>query len=79
MKKTIFNAIIIDDEKKVRINLKTLIAEYCPEIQILETFSNPKTALSWLLRNQVDLLFVDVVMPEMDGFELIENLKKTES
>ncbi|MFT5821298.1 MAG: two-component system LytT family response regulator [Crocinitomix sp.] len=73
MDNPIFTAVIVDDEAKARENIKILIEDYCPEIELVNSFSNPKEGLSFLLRESVDLLFLDIRMPEMTGFELLEN------
>lgn len=73
---THFKAIVIDDELNARLTLKALLEEYCPEIKLLADFERPQAALSYLLKNSVDVAFIDVNMPRMTGFELIESLQQ---
>ncbi len=67
-------ALIIDDELQHATLLKALIQEHCPEISEAEIIENPRAAVGHLLHQSVDLLFLDVEMPGMDGFSLLENL-----
>ena len=61
------NILIVDDSENNLFTLHTLIKEYL-NAQILQAQSG-KTALKILLKKPVDLIILDVQMPEMDGFE----------
>lgn len=66
--------IIIDDEKMARVILKTL----CNEIQsleVLEDFPNAIEAIKYLNKNRVDLIFLDIHMPNFNGLDFIRSLK----
>src|ERR1700741_1564428 len=65
-------AIIVDDEEHCREVLSTLLTKHCPGIQILATCSSGKEALTELQTKQPDILFLDIEMPGMNGFELLE-------
>jgi len=68
------NCIIIDDEKMARSILKTL----CNEIKLLTVigeFSNAIEAIKFLNDNKVDLIFLDIHMPDFNGFDFVETLK----
>lgn len=67
-------AIIIDDEQDCCDVLATLLERYCPEIIIGDVCSCAEDALNSLLLNKVDLVFLDIKMPHMNGFELLERL-----
>lgn len=69
-----FTAIIVDDESKARSNLKSLIEDYCPEIAVLDDFEKPSIALAYLIKNDVDLIFLDIQMPEMSGLDLLKGI-----
>jgi len=63
--------IIIDDEP---LAIK-LLASYCSEIdqvEVLHTFSNPVEAIKFLKINPVDLIFLDIQMPELSGIDLVK-------
>lgn len=65
--------LIVDDEDKIR----EVIKEYL-ESNNYECFesSNGKDALELLKRNNYDLLVLDIMMPKMDGFEVLKELPK---
>jgi len=67
--------IIVDDEKAAIEELEFLLKEF-DEIEIVETFQDPKKALSAVLVNDIDVIFLDISMPEMDGFALAEVITK---
>jgi len=73
-----FQILIVDDNKNNLFTLRTLINEHI-EANIIEADSG-QGALDILLVKLVDLIILDVQMPEMDGFEtakLIRSFKKT--
>jgi two-component system LytT family response regulator len=66
-------ALIIDDEPLAREYLLDLLKEY-PDIRVAGEASNGVEALELIGRVRPDLLFLDIQMPEMDGFELLTQL-----
>ena len=67
-------AIAIDDEPKAL----EVIKIHCSKIErlnLVAEFSNPKEAISFLRQNPVDLIFLDINMPNMSGLEMLEELK----
>lgn len=67
--------IIIDDEPNCIEMLGLMLGRYCPEVQVLHTFSNPLDAPAAILDQSPDLLFLDIEMPGMSGFDLLEKVK----
>ena len=65
-------AVIIDDEKHCREVLGTLIQKHCSGIEIIENFSNGAEALKAIEKLEPDILFLDIEMPGMNGFEFLE-------
>ncbi|WP_411893326.1 LytR/AlgR family response regulator transcription factor [Winogradskyella sp. A2] len=68
------NCIIIDDEATAR----AIITQLCtniPELNVLEEFPNAIQAIKYLNQNEVDLIFLDIHMPDFTGFDFIETLK----
>jgi len=66
----IVRALILDDEARARRTLKTLITEFCEKVEICATAGSVDEALAILSSQPIDLLFLDVSMPEKDGFSL---------
>jgi two-component system, LytTR family, response regulator len=67
-------ALIVDDEKLSRENLKTLIGEYCKNIEVIGEANSVKTANSKIMELEPDVLFLDINMPRQSGFDLLQSL-----
>jgi two-component system LytT family response regulator len=65
-------AIIIDDEQNCIESLHFDLQKNCPEVEILETCTSPKQGLMAIRKHKPDLVFLDVQMPWMNGFEMLE-------
>ena len=65
--------LVVDDEALIR----TVIKEYCSNnnYEVFEA-SSGKEALELLLKNKYDLMILDIMMPEMDGFSMLKELPK---
>jgi two-component system response regulator LytT len=66
--------IIIDDEKTARVILKTLCNQI-KSLKVLEDFPNAIQAIKYLNINKVDLIFLDIHMPDFNGLDFIRSLK----
>ena len=66
-------ALLIDDDKLARVILKKLLAEI-PSVELVNEFESPIDALKYLKNNTVDVIFLDVHMPQMSGFDFIDLL-----
>jgi two-component system LytT family response regulator len=71
-------AVLVDDESDNVKTLELLIKKYCPEVTVEAVFTQSKAALKALPKIQCDILFLDIEMPELNGFELLNKLKKFE-
>ncbi len=65
------NAIIIDDEDHARGALKKLLEWNCPEVKILAACDHVDAALEAIKTYQPQLIFLDIEMPEKNGFDLV--------
>jgi two-component system response regulator LytT len=68
------DCIIIDDEKMARVIIKTLCNEI-DDLHISGEFSNAMQAMKFLNENTVDLIFLDIHMPNFSGLDFIKSLK----
>lgn len=68
------NAILIDDEVHCLDTLSILLKEYCPDVQIIEKCRSGKEGLLSVKKAIPDLVFLDIEMPGMNGFEMLEQL-----
>lgn len=66
--------IIVDDEAHATKSLEILLHENCSQVNVIATFNHPAEALLYLRSNEIDLLFLDIDMPFMNGFELLNRL-----
>ena len=71
---TKFNTVLIDDEVKSTDVLQYLIESHCPELDIVGVFNKPKEGLKFIEAHDIDLLLIDIQMPEIDGFQLLDQL-----
>ena len=63
--------IIIDDEPKGRQALRQKLSTYCSNVQIMAEAANGKEALVLIQKHQPQLIFLDIEMPVMNGFEML--------
>jgi two-component system LytT family response regulator len=69
-------AIIIDDEVHCVDTLSMLLADCCPEVEIADTCLSAKKGLEAIEKFHPDVIFLDIEMPAMNGFEMLQNLDK---
>ena len=67
-------AVIIDDEPLSVETLQNLIRAYCPSIEVIATAGSVEEGLQVLQTHTPELLFLDIAMPDGDGFEVLEKL-----
>ena len=72
------NALIIDDEINAIESLRWEIANFCKDVTVLDTFTNPIEAISAINYLKPDLVFLDIEMPQLDGFQLLKKLHYTD-
>lgn len=66
--------IIIDDETHCTNVLQSLIKKVHSDYKITGIFTNPLQGLEFIKKNPPDLLFLDIEMPNLNGFTLLDNL-----
>ena len=67
-------AILIDDEPHNLENLRSLLETYCPQIEICDQTRNAEQGKAAIYKHKPDLLFLDIQMPDQDGFALLRSL-----
>lgn len=67
-------AFIVEDELiNIKI-LQDLVKKYCPTVEIMGSAGNVKAAYHFLTNNSIELLFLDIELPDDNGFELLKML-----
>lgn len=67
-------AIIIDDEEDGREALRLAVQRYCPEVNIISVCESPQIGIRAIDNLKPDLVFLDVQMPEMSGFDVLQKV-----
>ena len=67
-------AIILDDELKGANSLRILIEDNCPDIKLVSVETDPFRALDKIKEHKPEILFLDIEMPGLNGFELLSEL-----
>ncbi|MGE5106232.1 MAG: LytR/AlgR family response regulator transcription factor [Sphingobacteriales bacterium] len=70
----LFKAMVIDDEPAARRLLKSLLAEYKDVVEVIGEAGNGKEAITKIKELKPDVIFLDIQMPDLTGFEVIEKL-----
>jgi len=71
-------AIIVDDEKRARMNLSILLNEYCPHVEIVADCENLPEGVQAIRRLKPDLVLLDIEMPGHSGLELLDFFDENE-
>jgi len=69
-------AVLIDDEMHCLDTLNMLISDYCPSVQVSARCLSGKKGLEAIEKIKPELVFLDIEMPTMNGFELLEQFKE---
>src|SRR5215467_610780 len=75
----LLKAILVDDEPSSLQNLQQKLIEFCPGIKIVATPNKPEEAIFLIRHHKPDVIFLDIEMPRMSGFRLLEELHETEA
>lgn len=68
------DAIVVDDEPYCCESLVNLLGRYCPEVRVIKVCYSGEQALIMIKEHSPQLMFLDIEMPAMNGFELLEKL-----
>lgn len=70
----VLKVIIVDDELYGRNNLHNLLNNYCPEVEVIGKAGSASEAKKMIYELNPDSVFLDINMPKVNGFELMESL-----
>jgi len=68
-------ALIIDDEKDAREVIRTIVEEYCPQVEVIGEAENPEIAYKLISTAKPDLLFLDIQMQPETGLDLLKKFE----
>ena len=68
-------ALLIDDERKALAILKNKLERFCFNVEIIGETQFPKVALQLIQEKKPHLIFLDVAMPEMSGFDMLQEVE----
>ena len=66
--------IIIDDEPHAREKLELLLRKYCSDVEVVATAKNAEEGIAAINKYHPQLVFLDVEMPGVNGFQLLDQL-----
>ena len=67
-------ALIVDDEPLARDRIREMLKDH-PEVEVIAEARNGQEAIDSVANDKPDLVFLDVQMPDLDGFDVLQNLK----
>ena len=70
-----FKSIIVDDEIHA-IELLSALLGNIPSVELVNNFTSPVKAIKYLSNNKIDLIFLDVQMPELSGIEFVKTISE---
>ena len=73
MDKTILKCAVVDDSTLQRLSIVKLIQNH-PSLTLVAQYTNAVEAKAGLLANEIDLAFLDIEMPVLSGFDLLDDL-----
>lgn len=69
-----YKALIVDDEPLARMRLRSLLEQYSSEAEIVDEASSGTMAIEKIKACDPDVVFLDIQMPDMDAFEVLQNI-----
>jgi two-component system LytT family response regulator len=67
--------ILIDDEPKALTSFAYELAQLAPRVNLVQQFTHAEQARQWLLQNPIDLVFLDINMPGLNGLQWLDSLE----
>ena len=70
------NAVLIDDDHNLRNGMKAMLSLYAPEINIIGEAESVKTGTQLIEKTNPEIIFLDIMMNDGSGFDILEQLNK---
>jgi two-component system, LytTR family, response regulator len=74
-KQPLLKAVLIDDEVECLDVLQIILQRHCPQVEVVARASNGLQGLKAILTHEPDIVFLDIEMPRLDGFQMLEALE----
>lgn len=71
----VLKAVIVDDEESARDVLQSLLERFCSDVKVVAKCENLLEAVTVIEREQPDLVFLDIEMPNYAGYEIVNFFK----
>ncbi len=68
--------VLVDDEKNALEMMEWLLKTYCPQVEIAAMCSSAEEAITAIKKLQPDVVFLDIEMPRMNGFDMLEQFEE---
>ncbi len=68
--------ILVDDERNALEMMEWLLKTYCPQVEIAEMCNSAQQGIDAINRHSPDVVFLDIEMPKMNGFDMLEQFDK---
>jgi len=71
----LLRVVVIDDEKNAVEGMLTILKNFCTDIEIVGTANNASSGIEIINKTIPDLAFIDIEMPDANGFDVINSIK----
>ena len=71
----ILKVVVIDDEKNAVESMQTILKNFCTDVEVIGTASNASNGIDLINKLMPDLAFIDIEMPDANGFDVINCIK----
>ncbi|MEP7318631.1 MAG: LytTR family DNA-binding domain-containing protein [Panacibacter sp.] len=71
----LFKVIVIDDDEFIRTSMKDTLENFFPELLLMASCSNATGGLTAITQHKPDIVFLDIEMPGMSGFDMLQQIE----
>ena len=69
-------SVLVDDEKNALEMMEWLLKTYCPQVEVAAMCTSAEEGLVAIKKHQPDVVFLDIEMPKMNGFDMLEQFEE---